>query len=178
MSKQVAFLRAINVGGRRIKMDELNAIFKNAGLKDVQTFLASGNVIFDINIEDAPLLEEKLEQSIFEHFGFESHVMIRSIADLKAIQLYEAFRDDDIEQAVAYNVAFLKKEISGEAQKRLMALQNEVDRFHVHEREIYWLCVVKQSESKFSNVVLERTIKAPSTFRGISTINKLLNKFA
>ena len=178
MSKQVAFLRAINVGGRRIKMDELKALFQNAGLDDVQTFLASGNVIFDVTDEGSTHLEEKLERLILEKFGFESQVMIRRMDEIQTIQAYEAFHASDIEKAGAYNVAFLKKEISSEAQQKLMALENELDRFHIHCKEVYWMCAVKQSESKFSNVVLEKTIGIPSTIRGLSTIQKLIAKFS
>ena len=178
MSKQVAFLRAINVGGRRIMMEELASLFTDAGLKNVQTFLASGNVIFESGDEDTSLLEENLEQIILEKFGFESQVMVRSMKALQNIQNYQAFPVNDIEQAGAYNVAFLKHELSTDAVEKVMALQNELDRFHVYGNEVYWLCAVKQSESKFSNVVLEKTIGISSTIRGMRTINKLLKKFA
>ena len=178
MSKQIAFLRAVNVGGRRIKMDVLKTLFQHAGLLDVQTFLASGNVIFTIADEELFGLEEKLEQIILEHFGFESQVMIRSMETLEKIQNYQAFLFDEIDQAGAYNVAFLKHELSADAGEKLLALQNDLDRFHVHGKEVYWLCAVKQSESKFSNVVLEKTIGISSTIRGMRTINKLLKKFA
>jgi uncharacterized protein (DUF1697 family) len=178
MGKQIAFLRAINVGGRRIKMDALKILFEEAGLLNVQTFLASGNVVFDAVGEEPSNLEAKLEQLIFETFGFESQVMVRSIEAIQAVPKYEAFPAADIDKAGAYNVAFLKNEMSAEAQEKLMTLQNEVDRFHVHGTEVYWLCAVKQSESKFSNVVLEKTVKMASTMRGMSTLDKLIKKFA
>jgi uncharacterized protein (DUF1697 family) len=178
MGKQIAFLRAINVGGRRIKMDALKILFEEVGLLNVQTFLASGNVVFDTAGEEPSSLEAMLEQVIFKTFGFESQVMVRSIEAIQAVQKYEAFPGADIEKAGAYNVAFLKNKISAEAQEKLMTLQNEVDRFHVHGTEVYWLCTVKQSESKFSNVVLEKTGKIASTMRGMSTLDKLIKKFA
>ena len=176
MSKQIAFLRAINVGGRRIKMNELKMVFEEAGLLDVQTFLASGNVVFDTTAEGLSCLEEKLEQAISKKFGFESQVMVRSMEEIQTVQAYEAFPTADIEKAGAYNVAFLKNKISAEAQEKLMALENELDRFHVYGKEVYWLCAVKQSESKFSNTVLEKTVQMPSTMRGINTIDKLIIK--
>ena len=178
MNKQVAFLRAINVGGRRIKMDELATLFRNAGLENVQTFLASGNVVFDFRNEISSIMEEKLEQLICDQFGFESQVMIRSMEMLHVIHSFQAFSASDIEEAGALNVAFLKHEITGDSINKLMALENELDRFTVHGKEVYWLCAVKQSESKFSNAVLEKTIGIPATMRGMSTIEKLINKYS
>ena len=58
-----------------------------------------------------------------------------------------------------------------------MALQSEIDAYHIHEREIYWMCQKKQSESKFSNAVLEKTIGRQSTLRGINTLKKLIEKY-
>jgi uncharacterized protein (DUF1697 family) len=178
MRKCIAFLRAINVGGHRVLMDELCRLFVDAGMFNVQTFLASGNVIFDKGTEDATILEDDLERQFSAKFGFESKIMIRSLEELQTIGAYGAFPSGEIEHAGAFNVAFLKRNISADAEKNLMALQNELDRFHVHGKEVYWLCAAKQSESKFSNVVLEKTTGLPSTLRGISTIDKLIKKYA
>jgi len=56
-------------------------------------------------------------------------------------------------------------------------LKTDIDDFHVHGREVYWLCLKKQSESKFSNVVLEKTLGMRSTMRGIKTIKKIAEKY-
>jgi uncharacterized protein (DUF1697 family) len=57
-----------------------------------------------------------------------------------------------------------------------MSLQSAQDKFHIHAREVYWLCQTKQSESKFSNALLEKTIRAQATLRGFNTIQKLAAK--
>ena len=58
-----------------------------------------------------------------------------------------------------------------------MARKTDIDDFHVNGREIYWLCRRKQSESTFSNVVLEKTIGKPSTLRGLNTVRQLADKY-
>jgi uncharacterized protein (DUF1697 family) len=58
-----------------------------------------------------------------------------------------------------------------------MALKTDIDDFHVHGREIYWLCRKKQSESTFSNAVLEKTIGRRSTLRGVDTVKKMAAKY-
>jgi len=58
-----------------------------------------------------------------------------------------------------------------------MSMQTEIDDFHIHEREIYWLCKKKQSESKISNAVIEKALGVKSTLRGVNTVKKLAEKY-
>jgi uncharacterized protein (DUF1697 family) len=67
-------------------------------------------------------------------------------------------------------VAFLR------ARSALMALTSDIDTFHVDGREIYWMCRKRQSDSKISNVALERALKIRSTFRGINTVVRLAER--
>ena len=64
MKRYIAFLRAINVGGHNVKMDELKAIFETIGFGNVETFIASGNVIFDADLLDEDELELKIESEL------------------------------------------------------------------------------------------------------------------
>jgi uncharacterized protein (DUF1697 family) len=59
-----------------------------------------------------------------------------------------------------------------------MSLRNAIDDFKIHGREIYWLCREKQSESTFSNAILEKNLKEPSTLRGMKTVKKMVVKFS
>jgi hypothetical protein len=58
-----------------------------------------------------------------------------------------------------------------------MALKTEIDDFHVHGREVYWLCKKRQGESTFSNLRFEKFVKARTTFRGVNTIARLAAKY-
>ena len=78
-----------------------------------------------------------------------------------------------MKSAVACNVAFLDKPLDTAAVKLLMTMHSAIDDFHVHGREVYWLCRKKQSKSKFSNAVFEKALKIRATFRGLKTITKL-----
>ena len=61
MKKYIAFLRAINVGGHNVRMDDLKAVFERQGFRNVETFIASGNVIFNSDTHDPEVLEQKIE---------------------------------------------------------------------------------------------------------------------
>ena len=170
---RVAFLRAINVGGRNVKMDELRSIVSELGFERVQTHIASGNVILESAVRNAERLEHSLERGLEERLGFAVSVFVRDCADLRDL-LDRAFAE---KPATASNVIFLKKPLDREQMLRLHELANEEDSFEVRGRHIAWLCTVKQSESKFSNAVLERKLKIESTIRTRKTVADIVRLF-
>ena len=178
MTKHIAFLRAINVGGHTVKMDRLREIFETMGFSNVETFIASGNVIFETKSKDAGKLEKMIEKELGEALGFEVATFIRSDSELAGIANYRPFPKPQMDSATALNVAFLSEPLDAKSKKLLMTLKTDIDEFHVHGREVYWLCLKKQSESKFSNAVLEKTLGVRSTLRGIKTIKKMADKYA
>ncbi len=178
MPRFVAFLRAINVGGHTVKMEDLRALFEALGFSKVETFIASGNVIFDSKARDMAALERRIEAHLQESLGYEVKTFVRSDAEIAAIARYQPFKEALMKSAVALNVAFLAEPLSTQAQQTLLSrFRTEIDDFHVHGREIYWLCRKKQSESEFSNAVLEKALKLRATFRGMNSIAKLAAKY-
>ena len=177
MPRYIAFLRAINVGGHTVKMDVLRQQFEALGFSNVETFIASGNVVFETAAKNARTLEKKIEAHLRAALGYEVSTFIRTKAELSAIAQVQPFSPSALKSAQALNVAFLADALDATAQKKLLALKTDIDDFHVHGREVYWLCRKKQSESAFSNVVLEKTIGQASTIRGINTIQKMAARY-
>ena len=177
MRKYIAFLRAINVGGHTVKMDVLRQQFEVLGFSSVETFIASGNVVFETTAKNARTLEKTIAQQLRATLGYEVATFIRTDAELAAIAQYQPFSPAALKTAQALNIAFLADALDAASQKKLLALKTDIDDFHVHGREVHWLCRQKQSESTFSNVVLEKTIGRSSTIRGINTIQKMAAKY-
>ena len=177
MTRYIAFLRAINVGGHVVKMDVLRGLFESLGFSNVETFIASGNVLFETASKDSIILEKKIESKLREALGYDVATFIRTDAELKAVANYKAFAQFQLDAAAAFNVAFLKESLDDKSNQKVMALRTDIDDFHVHGRELYWLCQKKQSDSTFSNVVLEKTLGRPSTIRGVNTIQKIVAKY-
>ena len=177
MTRYIAFLRAINVGGHTVKMDALRGMFASLGFSNIETFIASGNVIFETSSTDHKLLEAKIGNKLNEALGYEVVTFIRSDAELAAIADYKPFRKSQLEAATTLNVAFLSDPLDATSKKKLMTLKTDIDDFHAHEREIYWLCLKRQSESTFSNVLFERIVGRRATFRGINTVRKMAEKY-
>jgi len=178
MSRYIAFLRAINVGGHTVKMEYLRQLFESFGFSEVETFIASGNVIFRTTAKNTVALESKIASGLQNALGYEVAAFIRTDAELAQIAAYKAFRQSELDTAGAFNIAFLARQLDHRAKQKLMALTTDIDGFATHEREIYWLCRKKQSESTFSNAVLEKTLGVKATIRGANTVTKMAAKYA
>jgi len=173
MPRYVAFLRAINVGGHIVKMDDLRTLFESMKFKQVETFIASGNVIFETSLKPVADLQTKIQDCLHKALGYQVATFLRTDAEVAAIARSTPFPDAAIASAAAFCVGFLDAPLTTDAERRAMTFRTAVDDFRVHGSELYWLCQLKQSESTFSNVLFEKTLGLRATFRGMSTIRKL-----
>ena len=169
IQRNIAFLRAINVGGHTVKMDHLRKLFEALGFLNVETFIASGNIIFESPSEDTDLLEKKIEGHLQKSLGYEVSTFIRSPSELAEIAKYRPFPSSelDVEGSSLY-IAFVQAPPSDESQQKLMAFKTPVDDFHIHARVINWLSRKKISESSFSGALLERTMRNSTTVKKIA----------
>ncbi len=179
MTRYVAFLRAINVGGRSVKMAHLRELFEALGFFDVKTFIASGNVIFDSPAEGTRKLQQRIEDHLRESLGYEVATFVRSGSELVDVAGYDPFVPPDLNvEGNSLYIAFLQASPTFQAEQKLMAFRSEVDDFRVNEREVYWLCRKTMSESSFSGALLEKILGMPATIRNATTVQKLAAKYS
>ncbi len=176
MPRYIAFLRAINVSTHVVSMERLRTLFASLKLRDVETFINSGNVIFRSTSRPGPL-EKKIEACLRQALGYEVAAFLRTDAEVAEIVRQKPFPERAIESAGAYCVGFLTEPLPAPAEKRLMAFRNDIDDLRVRGREIYWLCRKKQSESMFSNAALEKALGLRCTLRGMNTMRRLVVKY-
>ncbi|HEV7667532.1 MAG TPA: DUF1697 domain-containing protein [Thermoanaerobaculia bacterium] len=172
--KFIAFLRAINVGGHIVKMDRLRQLFEALKLGNVETFIASGNVIFDSPAKDVRTLELQIESHLKGSLGYAVTTFLRTPAEVAHAAAFQPFPEAP-EDSTLY-VGFLAAAPSPEVQAKVAGCRTPVDEFHVHEREVYWLCHKRFSESPFSGAKLERALGMPTTLRNLTTVRKLAAK--
>ena len=180
MLKYVAFLRGINnVGGRIVKMDQLRRLFEALGFARVETFIASGNVIFDSPSRSVKTLERKIEGRLREALGYEVATFIRSTKELAAIAAYQPFAGAELEAGGGtLYIAFLMDEPDEDATRRVLSLATPSDDFHISGRELYWLCRKKISESEVSWAALAKALGVGLTLRNSNTIRRLAAKYS
>jgi uncharacterized protein (DUF1697 family) len=178
MPKYVAFLRAINVGGHTVKMDHLRHLFEAMGFSNVETFIASGNVIFDSKSKNTKALESRIEQALESDLGYEVKTFLRSVSELKAICQHKAFDGCDADGNVLY-IGFFADSPSEETRHRLVSFNTAIDEFHILGREVYWLCRKKLGESAFpGGAKFEKTLGMTGTLRNSTTVVKIAAKYS
>ena len=179
MPKYVAFLRAINVGGHTVKMEYLRALFETLGFANVETFIASGNVIFDSTSRSTRALERKIESCLLEALGYEVATFIRSTVELANIAQHKPFPDSELSAAGhTLYIGFMAGEPSDTAKEKLLSLATKVDDFRLNGREVYWLCRTKFGESEISGALLAKTLGMPATLRNSTTVKKMAAKYS
>jgi len=177
MARYVAFLKAINVGGHVVKMGALRELFSDLKFANVETFIASGNVIFDTKTTPDERLEQKIEKHLEAALGYEVGTFVRSIEEIHAISVYKSFTSEAVKAAHVVSVGFLKGILSASVIEQVMSFRTDVDDFHVHGREAYWLCRVRQTETKVNAKKFERALGGATTWRNLNTIVRLAAKY-
>ena len=174
MSKYIAFLRAINVGGHTVKMDHLSKLFEGLGFSSVETFIASGNVIFETTAKNTATLEKKIAEHLEKSLGYPVDTFLRTIQEVGEIEKRSPFTAKGKEDSVY--VAFLHEAPNASATSALMALKNKANDFAILEREIYWLRLNKEDPLFLKNP-LEKVLKLSATMRNMTTVRKLCEKY-
>jgi len=173
----IGFLRAINVGGHTVTMATLRALLMEMGLADVETFIASGNVIFRTAARDLRALERKIGAGLARGLGFEADVFLRTGPEVAAIAALRPFPAARVRTARTRCVGFLAEPLTGAATRRVRQFRTATDEFHVEGREVYWLSRLGQSQSKFTNAAFERALGVRSTFRSLTTVERLVARY-
>ncbi len=178
MPKYVALLRAINVGSHTVKMDHLRSLFEFLGLSNVETFIASGNVIFDSRTKNTELLERKIAKHLEATLGYEVVTFIRTIEEVAEVANYKPFPEGELiaEGNILY-VGFVATEPDKQAKAKIISLANDVDDFHFQGREVYWLRRTSAGESEYAGQLFEKKLGRPMTFRNVTTVRKIAAKY-
>jgi uncharacterized protein (DUF1697 family) len=175
VSRYVALLRAINVGGHVVKMEKLRALFEELGFTEVETLIASGNVLFSSSARNAAALEEKIERHLASALGYEVVTFVRTPAEMKAVVEFDPF-PELVEEGHTLSVAFLKQHPGTATAERLHGMRTDYDELRVHGRELYWLARGRTSDSTVWRTPMEKILGGPATSRNVTTVRKLAAK--
>ncbi|HEY2374553.1 MAG TPA: DUF1697 domain-containing protein [Gemmatimonadaceae bacterium] len=177
--RYVALLRAINVGGHVVKMDALRKHFTRLGFANVETFIASGNVLFDAPSAKPRELEERIAMELERTLGYAVATFVRSPAELTSVVRHEPFDATafDFLKHALY-IGFLAGRPKPDVVRKVVELKTPLDEFHIHGRELYWGARGRFSDSPMSGAILERTLGMSMTMRNVTTVRKLAAKCA
>lgn len=173
MAKQVALLRAVNVGKRQVPMARLRELMAADGFTEVVTFLQSGNVVFADGGRSAAENATRLERLISDEFGFPVEVVIRTHAELNAVIAHDPL-PNRAEDPKKYVVVFFATVPAAAAVDALDPADFAPDEYAFHGLELYSYSPEGVHTSKFTQAFLKRRLGVPvATGRNWTTVLRL-----
>jgi uncharacterized protein (DUF1697 family) len=178
MIRYLAFLRGINVGGNKIvKMERLREVLNTAELYNVQTYIQSGNVIFDSDIEDRALLTGQIEAAIKDAFGFEVKTLLRTAEELQAVVAQNPFAERLIDKNHKLYITFLPTPLAAEQQALLTAAQEGVEASAIIDRTLYVYWLRQPGKALEVKDAKAKKLLATSTTRDWTVVTALVERF-
>lgn len=172
MQTYIALLRGINVGGhKKVPMAELRDLLTNAGFQNVQTYIQSGNVIFQSS-KNASELETEIQKLIHSHFGFEVSVIVKNNNELQAIFETCPFSEEKKEDSYFILLSDIPNEHVIEKTQGIIYENEEVV---IKNDCLYFYSSAGYGRTKFNMNTYERKLKVVGTARNYKTMVKLLS---
>ncbi len=172
MPAYVALLRSVNVGGRKVNMKELAALFTGLGYADVVTYIQSGNVVFASPSRSATTLERAIEARIQRDLGLDVRTLVRTKAELDRIVRSNPFLRTRADPTKLH-VTFLAAKPSAALVRAAGELDTGADGFRIVGREVYLHCPNGYGTTKINNAFFEKRLQTDATTRNWNTVNQL-----
>jgi uncharacterized protein (DUF1697 family) len=171
----IAILRGINVGsGRKVPMADLRKLCESLGLRQVQSYIQSGNLVFELpNPELIPELESRLQKAFSETFGFEIPVLIRTSEEWAESVAQNPFLKEENVDIERLHLTCLKELPSPELLEKIKAFQYLPDRYEIIGRDVFIFCAAGYGTSKLVNSFFESKLKTSATTRNWKTVMQL-----
>ncbi|HEY2497363.1 MAG TPA: DUF1697 domain-containing protein [Candidatus Angelobacter sp.] len=175
MPAVISMLRGVNVGGRNlIKMDALKTLCVSLKLKDPQTFIQSGNVVFKTEEKDLAKLSKRIQDAIEKTFGFRPGVVLRTAAELRDVIARNPFAKRSGIEPGKLLVNFLAANPGSEAREAALAIKTDPEELHIIGREVYIYFPNGQGRSKLPWAKIERALQTSGTGRNWNSVTKML----
>ena len=173
MTTRVAFLRAVNLGRRKVPMRQLVEVCEGLGYRDVWTHANSGNAVFEATGARSAI-ERAMQQALEAAMGFEVTTFVRSAAELrKAVQL-QPFQ---LANGDTYFITFLNKPLAAARARALEAASNDFDTLVVRGRDVHWRMRGKSTDTRIATKTWEKLVGVhASTSRNVNLLQKLAAK--
>ena len=170
MSIFISILRGINVSGqKKIKMADLKSLYESLGFKNVQTYIQSGNVVFEYKDAAATELQQMIFNAIQKHYDFEVPNLILSPTEIETALKKNPFKDID-----KMYFTFLADTPIKENIEKLYTYSFDEEYYELIEKVVYFHCPNGAGRAKMSNNFFENKLKVMATSRNLNTTKKLL----
>ena len=171
----ISMLRGVNVGAHnRIQMDALRTLYASLGLRDPQTYVQSGNVIFATDARDLVRLARRIENAIEQRFGFRPGVILRTTSDLRDVIARNPFAKRRGIEPSKLLVTFLAAHPGAQVRDTVLRMKADPEELRLDGRELYIYFPNGMGRSKLPWARMGQTLGTPATARNWNTVTKLL----
>lgn len=172
--RYAGFLRSINVGGKNlIKMDRVRQIFETCGMKNVKTYIQSGNIFFDSNIESENTIIQKIEKELHKELNQDVILVIRTVDEIKTILEKNPFDRLKLPASTKLYVSLHKEKMKSLPKIPLVSEKQDVEIIKITGREIYSITREINGRFGFPNNFIEAELNIKVTTRNWNTLNKV-----
>jgi uncharacterized protein (DUF1697 family) len=171
----VCMLRGINVGGHNIvKMEALRALCSALKFRNPQTYVQSGNVVFETTEADSETVSKKLEKAFAKEFGFQPTIILRTAAEIRSAMERNPFAGRSKIEPDKLLVSFLARDPGDAVREKVREFKSEVEEIRIDGREMYIYFPNGMARPKFSWAALDKLLQTPATGRNWNSVTKLL----
>lgn len=176
MTTYISLLRGINVSGqKKIKMDDLKEIYENLHFINTQTYIQSGNVVFQYDKSEQKDLELKISSQIQKYVGFFVPIIVLETLELKEIVERNPYLVDKTKDISHLHVTFLSSKPEQIDFEIFYHNKSQVEEFALIEKAVYLYCPNGYGKTKLTNTFFENKLKVKATTRNWKTTTELLN---
>ncbi len=175
MAVIIAMLRGVNVAGHnKIKMEALRALCESLELRDPQTYVQSGNVVFRTKERNLAALAKRMEDAIERSFGFRPAVIVRTTSELKDAVAKNPFARRRGIHPGKLLVTFLASDPTMEARDQVLKMKTEPEELRIDGREVYIYFPNGMGRTKLSWPTIANMLGTSGTGRNWNSVTKLL----
>jgi uncharacterized protein (DUF1697 family) len=175
MAVVISMLRAVNLARhQRVAMEPLKELYTSIRLRDPQTYVQSGNVIFKTDERDLARLAKRIEDAIERRFGFRSDVILRTAAEMSAVVAKNPFAKRKGIEPNKLLVSFLVSDPGEEARKQVREIKNAPEEMWIDGRELFIYYPAGMGRSKLPMARIQKALNTPATARNWNSVTKML----
>lgn len=170
MTRYAAFLRGVNVGGRKVLKDDLLRCFTDLGFTEVTTFLQSGNVVFESALDDVGVLRRRIEAGLAQQFGMPVITFVYPLSEIKTlIEQYPFERHEDYHAYAVLTDGQIKEMLDD------WPADNGTDKVALSALGFYWSVPKGLTlDSPFAKYISPKKVAEHTTTRNLNTLEKMV----
>lgn len=171
----ISMLRAVNVGGyAKIKMEALRALYSSLKFENPQTYVQSGNVIFETNERDLATVGKRIQKAIEKKFGCCPEVILRTREELRTVLAKNPFDKRPNIEPGKLLVIFLALDPGDAARQNLLSQKFQPEELHALGRELYIYFPNGAGKSKLPWRRIDKILQTRGTGRNWNSVTKML----